>query len=267
MYMEKFVVAIKHNNKILREREGAVYLPFGEEYSILMKNLNSKKALVSVSIDGKDVLDGRKLIINSNSDLELERFLKDNLNSGNRFKFVQFTKDIQDHLGDNIENGFIRVSVRHEKDKPEVNKINIYHHNYYDYRYWPVYQPVSCEPLWREGQFYCSSDTVTTVKGINNCAYTVSASSLDGFNNFSDPLSEDGMSVSGSISNQSFSYGSIGELEENEIVLVLQLKGFNFDGKSVVEPITVKSNLFCHTCGRKNDSLNRYCGNCGTRLS
>jgi hypothetical protein len=95
----------------------------------------------------------------------------------------------------------------------------------------------------------------------------VSASSLDGFNDFSDPLPEEGMSVSGSISNQSFSYGSIGELEDNEIVLVLQLKGFNFDGKSVVEPITVQHVIDCPTCGKKNGSFSRYCNNCGTRLS
>jgi hypothetical protein len=261
--MDKFVVAIKHNNKILRERNGAVYLPFGSEYSILMKNLNSRKALVSISIDGKDILNGKKLIIDANSNLELERFLKNDLNNGNRFKFVEFTKEIQEHLGDNIENGFIRVSARYEKDKPKVNEINIYHHK--DCYYHPVYQPY--EPLWGYGQFYCSSDASNVSKSINNCAYTVSASSLDNFNNFNEPLPDEGVSVPGSISNQRFSYGSIGDLEDNEVVFIIQLKGFKPDGKSVMEPITVQHVIDCPTCGKKNGSFSRYCNNCGTRLS
>jgi hypothetical protein len=58
MYSNRFVCSVKVNGKILREQSGTVTLPFGCEYEILLKNLNSRRAMVSVSVDGKDATDG-----------------------------------------------------------------------------------------------------------------------------------------------------------------------------------------------------------------
>ena len=41
MYLNKVAVAIKSNGKVLREQGDNVYIPFGSEYSIQVKNLNS----------------------------------------------------------------------------------------------------------------------------------------------------------------------------------------------------------------------------------
>ena len=41
MYNNKLVAAIKSNGKVLREFGEEVYIPFGSEYSILIKNLHS----------------------------------------------------------------------------------------------------------------------------------------------------------------------------------------------------------------------------------
>ena len=57
VYQDKFVVSVKVNGKVLREHDkDHVYLPFGSEYSILLKNLESRKALVTINIDGKNAL-------------------------------------------------------------------------------------------------------------------------------------------------------------------------------------------------------------------
>ncbi len=45
-YKENFVLVVKCKGEILRERDGIVTLPFGSEYSILMKNLDHRRALV-----------------------------------------------------------------------------------------------------------------------------------------------------------------------------------------------------------------------------
>jgi hypothetical protein len=274
--MSKFVVAIKNNDKFLRDKDGIVYLPFGSEYSIYMKNLNSRKALVSISVDGKDILNGEKLIVNANKSIDLDCFI-DKLSNNNKLKFIQFSKKIQDHIGDNAENGFIRVEFQLEKEKPEVkiNQIDIYHHreNYYNPFYHPIWEPMipTYEPTWRSNEFYCSSSTnndvaKTVTTNSLRCAGTMSCSTVTP-DSFNDPLPEEGLTVQGSISNQSFIYGSIGELEDNKAVFVLQLKGFKPDGKNVVEPITVQHVIDCPTCGKKNGSFSRYCNNCGTRLS
>ena len=58
MYNNKLAVAIKSAGKVLREfNKDEVYVPFGNEYSIFVKNMNSVRALVKVSIDGVDVGD------------------------------------------------------------------------------------------------------------------------------------------------------------------------------------------------------------------
>jgi hypothetical protein len=58
MYDSKFVVAIKAGGKILKENKDLVLLPFGSEFSVLVKNLNSRRAKFTLHIDGTDVLDG-----------------------------------------------------------------------------------------------------------------------------------------------------------------------------------------------------------------
>ena len=50
MYDKKFVVALKVNGKILRERDDTVSLPFGCEYSILVKNLHSVRSQISLEL-------------------------------------------------------------------------------------------------------------------------------------------------------------------------------------------------------------------------
>jgi hypothetical protein len=46
MYKSNFIVAINHKGKILRENGDEVYLPFGSQYSILLKNKSSRRSLV-----------------------------------------------------------------------------------------------------------------------------------------------------------------------------------------------------------------------------
>ena len=54
MYNNQLVASLKANGKILREFKDTVYIPFGSEYSFLLKNLNTTRALVNVFIDGEE---------------------------------------------------------------------------------------------------------------------------------------------------------------------------------------------------------------------
>ena len=60
VYLEKFVtVVVSKNGKFLREIKDngsdTVQLPFGSEFALKFKNLNSTRAAISVEIDGQDV--------------------------------------------------------------------------------------------------------------------------------------------------------------------------------------------------------------------
>ena len=88
VYQNKLVACVKVNGQVLRESgENTVTLPFGSEYSVFLKNLNSVRAIARVSIDGKDTTEGTWLIVPANGTLELERsILNGNFDSGNRFR-------------------------------------------------------------------------------------------------------------------------------------------------------------------------------------
>lgn len=119
MFANKFVLSVKANHKILRENQGVVTLPFGQEFSLLCKNLNSRRAMVSISVDGVDATDG-KLIIEPNGSIDLERFIRNgNLNSGNRFKFIERTAGVEAHRGIGADDGLIRAEFWAEKEMGE----------------------------------------------------------------------------------------------------------------------------------------------------
>jgi hypothetical protein len=114
----EFVVSVIHNNKPVREfNEGGqrvCRIPFNSEYKLRIKSKTWKKALVSISIDGTDVLTGGKqLILSPYQSVELERFV-DDLNAGKKFKFISVeqgasTGEVQDPTSP--ENGLIRVQI------------------------------------------------------------------------------------------------------------------------------------------------------------
>ncbi len=96
MYNQKLVASLKANGHILREFKDTVYVPFGSEYSILLKNLNTTRAMVNVYIDGTNIVEGG-LVLNAGQEVDLERsIVNGNLTAGNRLKFIERTKSIED---------------------------------------------------------------------------------------------------------------------------------------------------------------------------
>ena len=115
MYNQKLVASIKSKGKILREFKDTVYIPFSSEYSILLKNLNTVRAVVNVFIDGENAVPGG-LVIDPGRSVDLERWIKNgNLTEGNRFKFIERTAKIEEGpRGIKEEDGLIRVEYQFE---------------------------------------------------------------------------------------------------------------------------------------------------------
>ena len=80
MYNNKLVAVIKQNGKVLNERGDKVSLPFGTDYSIHLKNLNSEDAIITIDIDGKDVLSGNSIVIKSGQYTDVTGALNENGN-------------------------------------------------------------------------------------------------------------------------------------------------------------------------------------------
>ncbi len=277
-YSKGLVVSIKCNGKILRDNDNNnIYLPFESEYSILFKNLTSKRCCVSVDIDGMNILNNNQLIINPNETQELERFFNNDINKGNKFKFIKKTQKISDYRGDRIDDGIIRIEHQFEKDKKDNVKIIYEYTN--PYTPYPYYPPYYTLPAYiPHYHFYSSTDN--TIKNINNndvenhCYYNSIVGQNESFtisstiNNTDNirQINEDGITVKGSESNQHFNYTNIGELENKEDTIIFKLNGQNKDNNEIKKEISIKDKMICQTCGTSNKSLNKYCRECGTYL-
>jgi len=274
-YKDYFVVEVKSNGKILRVRDDAVYLPFGSEYSILLKNLNSRKASVNVSVDGEDTLDNHSLIIEPNDETVLEGFLKGNV-ARNRFRFIQKTKQIQDHRGDKADDGMIRIEFAFAKPQPEpwIAKTikEVHHHHHLPFTYYGsnvewtyLNKSDSAGRGIHDGESVMYSNSMGTPVASASGPVSESNVTMDSLGIADVPHVDEGITVKGSECNQQFRYGYIGELDHPEVI-VIRLKGLTQTGNQINDPITVKTKLACPTCGTKSKSSMKYCGSCGTFL-
>lgn len=267
MYNQKMVCCLKANGKVLREFKDTIYVPYGQEYSLLIKNLNSVRAIVKVEIDGQSVCnDG--FSVNANSELDIERFVKD-LNKGNRFKFIERTAKIEDGpRGIKAEDGLIRVSFHYEKVLPKTTYVDnhIYHRDIHHYPYrWPYYHTTDyCGSPMYGGLIGNASNmeskmaaTCSTNASVDQEVLT--KGTLRSFNNV-------GITVPGSLSEQKFKTVEGFPTEEEEHVMVIRLLGEDPSGKVVKAPVTVKAKPKCQTCGRNNKATSKFCVDCGTAL-
>jgi hypothetical protein len=264
-YKNNFVAVIKANGKILREQKDTVYIPFNSEYSILLKNLETVRALVHISIDGECVTSGG-LILEPNSELELERYIRDNnLTSGNKFRFINRTENIEKHRGIKVSDGLVRIEYNFEKivqrNVPKTWNQNILRSNGLSGDNWHYTSAVNmqAEPFNMDEAGF----TVT-----NSCVFTSSTSSTSGpqlQNSQTAAINDAGITVPGGVSKQQFTYGAWFPTEQESHVIVLQLKG-DVNNKPVVKPITVEFKPKCVTCGKVNKIKNKFCSECGTAL-
>lgn len=259
MYSHLMACCLKANGKVLREFKDTVYVPFGQEYSILLKNLNKKRALVNITIDGQNVVsDG--LVVYGNQEIELERFISD-LNKGNKFKFIERTAAVENHRGAKVDDGLIRISFRYEQDTQFKAYSDTYVHR---------------------GLFGTTFGNMNLIQGSTNCSADAQGDSArriskglfshDPNASISEVLAanhvqqnEAGITVEGSVSNQKFQTVSNFPLELEEHVLVLRILGDTGQGQ-VTEPVTVKTKPTCKTCGKVNKATSKFCTECGTSL-
>jgi len=247
MYNQKLVASIKSKGKVLREFKDTVYIPFASEYSILLKNLNTTRAVVNVFIDGENVVPGG-LVIDPGRTVDLERWIKNgNLSEGNKFKFIERTSAIEDGpRGIKLEDGLIRVEYQFEIPRP-IPKI-----------------PTWSSTTLTRGISGSTGDwaspmgaTYSTNASLNSMNVTASAASFK---------NETGITVPGSKSTQSFQHVTVGALESTVHNIVLRLVGDLGDNKPVEKAVTVKAKPKCVTCGKQNKAHAKFCSECGTAL-
>lgn len=244
MYSEKLAIAVKCDGKVLREFGDKVYLPFGSEYTLLIKNLHTQRAVVNISIDGTTAT-AQGLVVEPGKEFELERFIQ-SFEKGNRFKFIERTAEVSKHRGNKLEDGLVVVEFRYEAE--------------------PMLTAVAPDelPEWmykRSPKLYKSAPASTTTshtKGVMDWAPTMDRCcereiKTSGGNLIStDCHNEVGITVPGSISEQKFHSVMIGKLEAQKHSMVIHLIGMTEDNQKVAAAVSVKAKPKCVTCGKTN---------------
>lgn len=282
MYNQKLVASLKANNKILREFKDTVYVPFASEYSILIKNLNTVRAVVNVYIDGENQTPNG-LVVDVGREVELERSIKNgNLTEGNRFKFIERTGAVEQHRGITLEDGIVRIEYQFEQRQIFAGSTNHYINNH------STYPGVTDKfTLTASGSNSISQMNIGgALRGVDYSSGIAAATSAsasvakycadNGIKNLSselhdgmatmDSYNDAGITVAGSRSTQKFSTTYMGPLESEKHTIVLKLLGETPDNKPVLKPVTVKAKQKCDTCGHVNKATAQFCNKCGTAL-
>jgi hypothetical protein len=307
MHLNHLVVAVKKlNGDTLREsdilstgstspiathasKSAKVYLPFGTEYSLFLKNTADTRAVLDITIDGTNVLGGDSMVVEPRSESRLERFLLDgNLNSGRRFKFVALTDPGVQNPSE-PRNGLVEVICRWEAPPTPIQIRQIptpvfiwpeYFPVYrptYPYRRWPTHDPWYSDdvppsplPIW-------STTSASYSVGNANNVGAVGASSNRPIqcNAFHADLHADvpsaaaavqhGATVEGSASNQQFSNVRTGTLLEDTTILRFQILA----PATTDAPVTVKETRRkdCAKCGARIPAYARFCLVCGAECT
>ena len=268
MYGNKLAAAIKVGNKVLREFKDTVYIPFGSEYAITLKNLHTIRAVINVYIDGDNVVPGG-LVLNAGQTVDLERSIKNNnLSEGNRFKFIERTGAIEQHRGIGIEDGLVRIEYQFEHAFRPVT--------------WTTATPTwSSNNIYPQGGSFNVNGVLRSVDFSKGMASTTAASAainnycadngIVAQSNVHDGAAtmdwmDTGITVPGSKSTQSFQTTTVGALEAEKHNLVIKLLGDLGNNKPVAKPVTVKHKPKCQTCGKQNKATAKFCVECGTAL-
>lgn len=291
MHNHNLVMAIKANGKVLREFRDIVYLPFGTEYSIFLKNLSSSRVRVWVSIDGSTVLDDHSLVIDGNRSLELHRSIRDgNLTEGNSFKFIEKTAAVEKHRGNKADDGLVTIKYEFEQNISPLVGGNLTGGTY-------PYQPSRPRPRpdfsdaiskkawgWKPGE----TDSPLPINTVYSMA--INSAPIAGSNSnvlrSANPINTAGVTAPGSISTQQFSVARYffgkGEIHTMTIKLEGEVPTRNhfqvevndsLTSTQITETVTkvtheisVKKHIHCTMCGTKVHQLAKFCHECGASV-
>lgn len=127
-----------------------------------------------------------------------------------------------------------------------------------------TYTPL--KPYWeKDYQTWCNNGLVD-VNLANTVSTNYSASTMTLSSVATQNANDIGITVAGSINEQKFYVGYIGQLNPTKHVMVLHLLGRTEQDNPVEEAITVKHKPKCSTCGKTNVATAKFCVECGTSL-
>ena len=218
MYSNDFVVCVCKDGKAVDEdRGGVVRLPFGQEYTIYLKNKHSRRAVADISIDGEHM---GEFVVGAHSSV----YIKRPADRDAAFRFVSATSDAAKKEGKSEDDASGVITV-----KWSLEKVRYIRHEYV-----PTSTPIpwkSPSPygrsILRSTEFYSQSfNTDAQPAACFNCC-----SDFDGEVKTSGGIqlpevSNVGVTVDGGRTNQSFYEVNI-DIEDTSTTMIIILRGLD----------------------------------------
>jgi hypothetical protein len=273
-YDNNFVLCVLHNGSPVREIGNTVHLPFHSEYKVRLKNKHGHlKAKARVWVDGRKASNLGDLILHPGETLDLERFLDSSMTRGNRFKFVPLSDGRVNDPTD-PENGIIKVEFYREKE------YRLRDHRIVDWpRPWPGPKGFGTGDYTNDIHWTnCSTRSSNGLIGSSGGGGTSTSSTYyvgDAVPCSLGVADSAGATVEGSVSGQSFVYGSDFDTETFPVTLTLRVRGLERgrwdDEFEVSTPRPHRRRRqrrmikFCPNCGgRRHRQADHFCQRCGT---
>lgn len=271
MYNNNLAMAVKVDGKVLREVNDKVYLPFGSEYTLYFKNTSSKRCRIKITIDGTDIMDGRNLIVNGNSNATVSRFIKNgNLTEGNSLKFIEKTEAISNHRGDKIEDGLITVVYEFEKDDDFLERLrresnhfrcmgSLQGNGVQQYR-----GLVAKAATWTNTATLCDATPQgITAPGSHNTQKFHSASWNGSDGKGSSTMT---LQLKGEIEERKAYYMDVGDRDSHTASEMLDYVSKEILSRRVDHSLLTSEKITCSMCGTKHKSSAKFCSECGASL-
>lgn len=255
MHSNKISLAILVDEKPLFEKKGSVYLPYGSNYSLLIKNNNSFDIVAKVSLDMNFSNDS--FIVKAKSKRVIRGFSYEDLFYS--YRFVEETEKINQENKNKIERGCLSVTVFNNDLPP---------HETFPFRMSEIALNSGNKTIIDENKLnninlhYDNIVAVTNTLSLNSIPNVRTESlkteykeekHLGGMNVFGEPINEKEDTII-----KSFLFSdSIG-------VFHYKLKGRDEEENLIKRPILAKDNVTCTICETKASLNDKYCSHCGS---
>ena len=228
MYKSGCVMSVIAQGDVLEEDDSKrVIMPFGTEYKVRLHNKNYDKYAVDLIVNGEQVA---RFILGAGEKADIERFIDDDMNKGNKFKFTSLN-DFRVKDKNDMDNGIVEAHFYREKRKQPEKIV------YFDY------------PAKKWNQPHDPYNPVFGATCDNFIGYCSTSNTMG--------TGMDGATVRGSESDQKFQ--EVSGYEFDSLATIIKIKIVN--GELNI------GQKYCSGCGKKRVDGAKFCGNCGNKLT
>lgn len=239
MYNEGLAVTLLGAEGTFSEKKGLVYVPFGTEYKIRLKNTLDIPIVADILIDGEPAFN-RSIYVRGRQTIVLEGD-EDNY----AFKFIKRTDKIKRHRGPKRNDSIVKIIFRKEII-PSMKYIGP----------WIVFDPWNNDqPSLRRDPWYQPNITFDVSNNKIEATYTANTSEEG-----------KGITTKGQEVDQHFVNVDSGVLSMDEYEVVLKLTGLYSDLEKVTKVKPTRKKIQCNVCGTHQKASHLYCCECGTNL-